>query len=72
LAADTAASTALLGPAVMTPDAVGEIVAQAIEEERFLVYSDSAHAALLSRCAQDIEGFLRLLQSPALSAEGAR
>jgi NAD(P)-dependent dehydrogenase (short-subunit alcohol dehydrogenase family) len=65
LVADTAASVALLGAEEMAPEAVGEIVARAIEREQFLVYTDPAHAALLPRLAQDVEGFLRLLQPPA-------
>jgi NAD(P)-dependent dehydrogenase (short-subunit alcohol dehydrogenase family) len=62
LAADTAASVALLGAEVLAPDAVGELVAQAIEAERFLIHSNPTHAALLVRRAQDAEGFLHLLQ----------
>jgi NAD(P)-dependent dehydrogenase (short-subunit alcohol dehydrogenase family) len=64
LAADTAASVALLGAEEMAPAAVGEIVARAIEQEQFLVYTVPAHADLLSRMALDVEGFLRLLQPP--------
>jgi NAD(P)-dependent dehydrogenase (short-subunit alcohol dehydrogenase family) len=62
LAADTAASVALLGAEAMAPEAVGEIVAQAIEQERFLIYSDPTHAELLLRRAHNVESFLRLLQ----------
>ncbi len=59
LAADTAASVALLGPVALTPDEVGELVAEAVEQERFLIYSDPAHAALLAQRAQDVDAFLR-------------
>ncbi len=72
LAADTAASAALLGPTVLAPEAVGEIVAEAIEEERFLIHTDPAHADLLVRRARDIEGFLRLLGVPATGQPAAR
>ncbi|HLH22694.1 MAG TPA: SDR family NAD(P)-dependent oxidoreductase [Chloroflexota bacterium] len=71
LAADTAASQALLTITPMAPDAVGEIVAQGIEAERFLIYTDPAHAELVVRRAQDPDGFLRLLQPPGASARAA-
>jgi NAD(P)-dependent dehydrogenase (short-subunit alcohol dehydrogenase family) len=58
LAADTAASVALLGPSVLHPDQVGELVAEAVEEERFLIHSDPAHAALLVQRARDVDAFL--------------
>jgi NAD(P)-dependent dehydrogenase (short-subunit alcohol dehydrogenase family) len=72
LVADTAASAALLGPEVLAPEAVGELVAQAIEAERFLVHSNPAHAALLVRRAQDVDGFLAALQTIITGAEPAR
>jgi NAD(P)-dependent dehydrogenase (short-subunit alcohol dehydrogenase family) len=71
LAADTVASVALLGAEVLTPEAVGEIVAEAIQAERFLIYTNPAHADLLVRRAQDVEGFLRLLQPPASGGSAA-
>src|SRR5579883_259347 len=71
LAADTAASQALLTITPMAPGAVGEIVAQGIEAERFLIYTDPAHAELVVRRAQDPDGFLRLLQPPGASARAA-
>jgi NAD(P)-dependent dehydrogenase (short-subunit alcohol dehydrogenase family) len=58
LAADTAASVALLGPTVLDPDQVGELVATAVEQDRFLIYSDPAHAALIAQRAQDLDAFL--------------
>jgi NAD(P)-dependent dehydrogenase (short-subunit alcohol dehydrogenase family) len=58
LTADTAASVALLGDAVMTPEAVGELVVAGIEQERFLIHTDPAHATLLVRRAQDVDRFL--------------
>jgi NAD(P)-dependent dehydrogenase (short-subunit alcohol dehydrogenase family) len=66
LAADTAASVALLGPAVLHPDQVGELVAAAVEQERFLIYSDPAHATVVAQRGQDLDAFLhaRLASAP--------
>ena len=72
LVADTAASAVLLGADVLAPETVGELVAQAIEDERFLIHSNPAHAALLVRRAQDVDGFLGALQSIIAGAETAR
>jgi NAD(P)-dependent dehydrogenase (short-subunit alcohol dehydrogenase family) len=60
LAADNAASTAILGVAPTTPDRIGQLVVDAVRENRFLILSDSHHQDLTAQRAQDLNAFLRM------------
>jgi NAD(P)-dependent dehydrogenase (short-subunit alcohol dehydrogenase family) len=60
LAADNAASTAILSVAATTPDHIGQLVVDAVRENRFLILSDSHHQDLTAQRAQDLNAFLRM------------
>jgi NAD(P)-dependent dehydrogenase (short-subunit alcohol dehydrogenase family) len=49
----------------LQPEAVGELVARAVEDEQFLILPDQVHAELIKRRAQDLNAFVeeRLRQS---------
>ena len=60
LAADNATSTAILSVAATTPDRIGQLVVDAVRENRFLILSDSHHQDLTAQRAQDLNAFLRM------------
>jgi short-subunit dehydrogenase len=58
LAADTAAAQAAVGGEVMSPAAIGELVVEGIEQERFFILADPSHQGIVLRRAQDWNAFL--------------
>jgi hypothetical protein len=42
----------------LQPEQVGELVVQAVREERFLILPDEVHADLVRRRAQDLNAFV--------------
>lgn len=64
--AETAIAATVQGNRLMRPDEVGEIVAEAIREERFFVLCDPYHQPLIEHRAADPTAFLeaRLAGSP--------
>lgn len=58
--AETAAAATVQGGGVMSPDHVGRLVVQAVEEERYFVLADPLHQGLVERRAQDMNAYLAL------------
>src|SRR5919201_4903896 len=53
-----AASTTVFHSVLMTPDQIGEIVVEAIQQQRFFILPDHHQQAILVRRAQDMNAFL--------------
>jgi NAD(P)-dependent dehydrogenase (short-subunit alcohol dehydrogenase family) len=51
-------ASSVQGGTEMEPEDIGELVAQAIEREQFLILPDTVHADLVKRRALDMNGFL--------------
>jgi NAD(P)-dependent dehydrogenase (short-subunit alcohol dehydrogenase family) len=66
--AETAAAQALHGSGEMSPDEIGELVAQAVQAERFFILADPYYQPFLERRAADPTAFLeaRLAGKPLL------
>ena len=56
--AETAAAQAMHGSGEMTPDEIGEIVVQAVREERFFILADPYYQPFIERRAADPTAFL--------------
>jgi NAD(P)-dependent dehydrogenase (short-subunit alcohol dehydrogenase family) len=57
--AETLMAQALQGGDELEPEAVGELVVEAIRDEQFLIQPDAFHAELTRRRAQDINAFVK-------------
>jgi NAD(P)-dependent dehydrogenase (short-subunit alcohol dehydrogenase family) len=57
-AAETAVAAALQGNTLMTPDQIGEIVVEAVRQERFFILADPYHQEIIARRAQDLNAFI--------------
>ncbi|MEE9149883.1 MAG: SDR family NAD(P)-dependent oxidoreductase [Candidatus Tectomicrobia bacterium] len=57
-AADAAQALTVQGSRLMTPEQVGEIVVEAVEQERFFILTESAHHETLQRRTADWDAFL--------------
>jgi NAD(P)-dependent dehydrogenase (short-subunit alcohol dehydrogenase family) len=58
-AAETRMAQTVQGGQELEPEYVGELVAQAVENETFLILPDQIHAELLRRRARDLDAFVR-------------
>ena len=57
-ALDEAASTTIFHSVLMTPDQIGEIVVEAVQQQRFFVLPDHHQQSIIVQRAQDMNAFL--------------
>jgi NAD(P)-dependent dehydrogenase (short-subunit alcohol dehydrogenase family) len=56
--AEAAVAAGVLGNRAMTPDQIGEIVVDAVRQNRFFILADPSYQAVLLDRAQDLNGFV--------------
>jgi hypothetical protein len=57
--AETRMAQSVQGGQEMQPEYIGELVAQAIRDEQYLILPDEFHAELVRRRSHDLNGFVQ-------------